>query len=105
MGLTRILVNKGGNLNNVSKTNQVPLIQWVNSQNLNHVRTLLEMGADPNFQDKKLRTSLHHAVNMSNSQADASFEMEELLTNSGAKANISDKKKRTPIFYAFVKIA
>jgi len=46
------------------------------------------MGANPNYQDKDKRASLHYAVNFSNSGADASFEMENLLLQYKADINL-----------------
>ena len=62
------------------------------------------MGANPNYQDKDKRASLHYAVNFSNSGADASFEMENLLLQYKADINLQDKQGRNCIFYAFIKI-
>ena len=64
----------------------------------------MNLGADPNFTDKNKRTALHHAVNCSNSSADASFEMEQALIKHGARADLVDRNNRTPLFYAFVKL-
>ena len=52
----------------------------------------------------KKRSSLHHAINISSSSTDASFDMEELLFEKGAKADIKDIFDRTPLYYCFVKI-
>ena len=60
--------------------------------------------ANPSFPDKFKRTALHHAINSSNSLADASFEMEHLLIKNGANTNAIDIFKRTPLFYAFTKM-
>lgn len=55
----------------------MPLQKWVKNGNLKVVEKFLrDYGADPNFVDNDKRNSLHHAINKSNAQADASFEME-----------------------------
>ena len=51
---------------------------------------LTKYKADPNFRDKHKRTALHHAINSSNSEADASFEMEHLLILNGANTGAID---------------
>jgi hypothetical protein len=43
-------------------------------------------------------------VNKGSGESDTSFEIEEILITRGAKADIVDKRGRTPIFYSFVKI-
>lgn len=53
-----------------------PLIEAVKRKNLKHVEILLKCGADPNMTDKDKRTSLHYAVNVAETSADASFDLE-----------------------------
>ena len=98
------LIKYGANLNVINKKGMTPVIHSVKQNILDNVEKLLELGADPNFRDYVQRTSLHHAVNGSNSNADASFEMESLLLRFGADVNALDNRKRTPLLYAFVKI-
>lgn len=40
---------------------------------------MLEIGSDPNYQDTSKRTALHHALNVTNTDANASFEIEKAL--------------------------
>ena len=68
------LCKLGATPNNLSRDNVVPLSYWVCKQHIENVRTLLKLSANPNFADHNKRTSLHHAVNVSKSSADASFE-------------------------------
>ena len=73
-------------------------------RDLNAVRLLVEHGADPNFRDKFQRTSLHHAFNVADPTANASFELESFLLHKGADLNAIDVRGRTPFHYAFVKL-
>ncbi|CAD8087427.1 unnamed protein product [Paramecium primaurelia] len=99
------LLENGGSINNLNKNNEVPLQKWVKANNIKIVELFLtKYKADPNFRDKYNRTALHHAINTSNSQADASFEMEHLLIMNGANTSLKDFLQRTPLFYAFTKI-
>lgn len=99
-----ILCKANASVNTINKNGQVPLIYWVQQKNLKNVELLLNLGADPNFNDNKSRNALHHAVNKANADTDASFEMEALLLQFGAKINNIDKNGRSPLHYAFVKI-
>jgi ankyrin repeat protein len=103
-GMMEELCKLGGNVNNLNLDNVIPLQLWVKQNNLPNVKTLLALGADPNFIDADARTCLHHAVNVSQSTADASFELEQMLIRGGARANVRDKNGRTPLFFAFIKI-
>ena len=100
----KYLIDAGGNINNLTKNNMVPLLHWVKNGNQSMVQKMIDFGADPNFRDHDLRTALHHAVNLGTGRPDATFEMEDLLIACGSKANIKDKFGRTPLYYAFVKI-
>lgn len=91
-------------MNVLNKNGETPLIVCVKKGQLDNVEALLKAGADPNFRDNKKRTALHHAVNVANTSADASFEMEELLLKFNADINARDDRLRTPLHYAFVKI-
>lgn len=68
------------------------------------ISNLVKNKADINLVDKKMRNCLHHAVNMSSSSADATFETEQLLIELGININQRDCYDRTPLHYAFVKI-
>ncbi|CAK74015.1 unnamed protein product (macronuclear) [Paramecium tetraurelia] len=103
--ILQVLIANGGSLNNLNDSDVVPLQFWVKQNNVKVVGILLtKFKADPNFPDKQKRTALHHAINSSNSQADASFEMEHLLIKNGANTSALDVFKRTPLFYAFTKM-
>jgi len=65
---------------------------------------MLKCGADPNMVDNMQRMAMHHAVNVAETSADASFDLEQLLLNYGAKVNMRDSRGRTPLHYAFTKI-
>ena len=60
--------------------------------------------ANINQIDGKGRNLLHHAINMSSSTADATFDIEQVLIDLGININLRDHRKRTPLHYAFVKM-
>ncbi|CAD8047889.1 unnamed protein product [Paramecium primaurelia] len=98
------LVNLGGLINDINNSNMVPLHKFVSQSDIRAVKSLLQrFKLDPNYQDKYGRTALHYATNFSNPNANASFQMEQILIKSGAKCNILDVYNRTPLFYAFTK--
>jgi ankyrin repeat protein len=84
-----------------------PLLQAVKSRQLQNVITLAENGADPNIQDEDGRTCMHWAINFSQSDADASNEIENTLVSfcrREGNMNMVDERGRTPLHYAFIKI-
>ncbi|CAD8137177.1 unnamed protein product [Paramecium octaurelia] len=98
------LVSLGGKINDVNNSNVVPLHKFVSQSNIKYVKSLVQkFKLDPNYQDMNGRTALHYATNFSNPNANASFQMEQILIKSGAKCNIRDIYNRTPLFYAFTK--
>jgi len=100
-----VLLLKSGALPDLqSKSGDSALKIAVNQKNLKLVEALCEGGADTNLPDLKLRTALHHAFNMAETSADASFDIEAALLEHGANINAKDKRGRTPLHYAFVKI-
>ena len=60
--------------------------------------------ANINQIDGKGRNLLHHAINMSSSTADATFDIEQVLIDVGININLRDQRQRTPLHYAFVKM-
>lgn len=58
------------------------------------VRTFLELGANPNFKNKKDQTSIHFAAEQGN------WDIINLLLNKGANLNAQDKWGQTPLAYA-----
>lgn len=60
--------------------------------------------ANINQIDGKGRNLLHHAINMSSSTADATFDIEQVLIDLGININLRDQRQRTPLHYAFVKM-
>lgn len=69
------------------------------------VELLLKMGADANFTDINGRNSLHHAINVARADSNASFEMERTLISYSADPKQRDNDNRTPLHFAFRKIA
>lgn len=65
---------------------------------------LCSIGAKINILDTNHRNLLHHAVNMSSTTADATFETEQCLIDLGVNINQLDKAGRLPLHYAFTKI-
>jgi ankyrin repeat protein len=101
---TRLLVSKGALLDIQTKDMDSALRNAVNQKFLKLVEVLCEGGANANLPDNKSRTPLHHAFNMAETSADASFDIEAALLEHGADINAKDKRGRTPLHYAFVKI-
>lgn len=62
-------------------------INSIKSNNLEFVEFLLSKGACPNFADNYGRTALHHAVNIADKGANASFDLENLLIKHQANIN------------------
>ena len=62
------------------------------------------LGADINQLDHKQRNLLHFAINNSSVNADATFEIEQLLIDLGVNINQRDYLNRVPLHYAFVKM-
>jgi ankyrin repeat protein len=54
------------------------------------IKKLIGLGADINQVDIKGRNLLHHAVNMSSDDADATFETEQCLIDFGVNINLRD---------------
>ena len=81
-----------------------PLLQAVLNKSLSLVEILLANRANPNLLDENKRNCIHWAINLSNSDADASNEIENCLLSSGGDLNAIDLRGRTPLHYAFVKI-
>lgn len=63
----------------------------------NVVKSLLEVGANPNAQDEQGMTPFHHAI--SQRYPHLIEQALELLRNAGMKADIVDNFGRTPLFY------
>ena len=59
--------------------------------------------ADVNFTDNLHRSPLMHALDVASTDSDASFEMEALLIDSGARINDRDIYGKNALHYAFVK--
>lgn len=98
------LIKSSSLLNVLNQEGKSPLITAVEKKDLKIVRMLLENKADPNFKDNKNRTSLHIAFNLSESTANASFDMESLLLLYKADINAVDIRNRIPLHYSFIKI-
>jgi ankyrin repeat protein len=101
---TKLLVSKGALLDIQTTDMDSALKNAVNQKFLKLVEVLCEGGANPDLPDNKNRTPLHHAFNMAETSADASFDIEAVLLEHGADINAMDRRGRTPLHYAFVKI-
>lgn len=76
----------------------------VNSRNFKEINNLLDAGADINKTDHEYRNLLHHAVNVSQPNTEANFDLERVLIKRGIDMNQKDIRGRTPLSYAFIKI-
>ena len=81
-----------------------PLLQAIKNKHLPIIELLLSHKADPNLKDENDRNCIHWSINLSNTDADASNEIENVLLSSGGDLNAVDNRGRTPLHYAFVKI-
>lgn len=100
----KLMIAKGALPDLQNKKGDSALKSAVNQKNLKLVEALCEGGANTNLPDLKQRTPLHHAFNMAETSADASFDIEGALLEHGANINAKDRRSRTPLHYAFVKI-
>jgi len=98
------LLGKGANINQVDKAGSFALKEACIRTNQPEIEKLVQHGADINKRDHKNRNILHFAINQSSASSDATFEMEQLIISLGVDINCVDKRLRTPLHYAFVKI-
>ncbi|GAM25600.1 hypothetical protein SAMD00019534_087750 [Acytostelium subglobosum LB1] len=70
----------------------------------NPISLLLKNKADPTICDNLKRSALHYCINFSTSDANTSFELEDLLIKHGAQLNAVDYLGRTPLHYCFIKM-
>lgn len=77
----------------VSVAYEFPIVQAAADDDIETVRQLIYQGADVNAKESNASgsTALHFAVENGN------YELVELLLNSGAKVNIRNEEKRTPL--------
>ena len=76
----------------------------VNTWNFTEIDNLVAKGADINQRDDMNWNLLHIAVNASVPNTEANFDLERLLIKKGINMNQKDKRGRTPLTYAFIKI-
>ncbi len=98
------LLKIGANVNTNDKQGNFALKYVVTRNDVARTKQLLGYKADPNKRDRELRSVLHIAINNSSPRIDSTSEMEALLMDSGADVNAVDKRGRTPLHYAFVKM-
>lgn len=102
--LANKLLDMGANINQMDQGGLFALKYALIRRQDDEIKRLVSKGANINQIDNKGRNLLHHAVNMSSSTADATFETEQTLIDLGIAVNLRDNKGRVPLHYAFVKI-
>ncbi len=98
------LLQYKANVNAQDSKGNFPLLQAIKNKSLALVELLIKNHANPNLTDENKRNCIHWAINLSNADADASNEIENVLLSSGGNINALDNRNRTPLHYAFVKI-
>lgn len=101
--LMNLLAEYKANFNILNKVGETPLLIAL-KQSLGDIEAVLKLGADPNFTDQMGRNALHHAINNNREDVDTTFQVEKLLIRYKVDINAIDKRGRTPLHYAFVKI-
>jgi ankyrin repeat protein/predicted DNA-binding WGR domain protein len=99
-----VLLRYRANVNCQDVDGNYPLLQAIKNKHLTTIELLIRHKANPNLFDANRRNSIHWAINLSNVDADASNEIENVLLSSGGDLNAVDARGRTPLHYAFVKI-
>ncbi|MCM3872010.1 MAG: ankyrin repeat domain-containing protein [Pyrinomonadaceae bacterium] len=92
--MAELLVSFGANIDPVIH-NETPLLQLVKSKRLQHLKWLIDHGANINFQDQTGYSALHYAVTKNYNRA----QIQELL-RSGAKPTQKSKNGDSPISLA-----
>ena len=99
-----LLLRYHANVNCQDVDGNYPLLQAIKNKHLTTIELLIKHSADPNLVDVNRRNSIHWSINLSNTDADASNEIENVLLSCGGDLNAVDARGRTPLHYAFVKI-
>ncbi len=99
-----VLLRYNANVNCQDVDGNYPLLQAIKNRHLTTIELLIKHKANPNLVDANLRNSIHWSINLSNVDADASNEIENVLLSCGGDLNAVDARGRTPLHYAFVKI-
>lgn len=100
-----MLLGLGANVNQMDSYGLYALKYAMIRRNSDEIQKLvMTFRANINQIDGKGRNLLHHAINMSSSTADATFDIEQVLIDLGININLRDHRKRTPLHYAFVKM-
>jgi hypothetical protein len=113
---TKILLERGANVNIQSKTGETALMFAVKGGFLKKVlffpvigpykdaaKLLIAKGADVNLQETNGKTALMHAagaLNNTGNDYDSYTEMMEILIDKGAKVDMEDKDKNTALYWA-----
>lgn len=100
----KMLLSYGADVNHMDKKGNFAMKHAVSRRQMDHVKFLIEKGADIMMKDLYNRNLLHIAVNHSSTSANADIKLEKLLISKGVGLNDVDLRGRTPLHYAFVKI-
>ena len=84
------LIKQGADVNHMNKKGDFALKMSVNRRDFKEISNLVDNGADINKKDHKMRTLLHHAVNVSQPTTEANFDLEKVLIKKGIDMNTQD---------------
>ncbi|MCL2181327.1 MAG: ankyrin repeat domain-containing protein [Treponema sp.] len=97
--LLRFLCKNGADVNERSGDNSLPLINAVHNRNIPAVKTLLELGADPNLAEEYAPIFWALSENNDIDKENSAVEIVKLLVKHNAKVNIT-RNGQTPLLIA-----
>lgn len=90
--VSRLLLDRGANVNELARQHEFPLRAAVTSftRNTEFIRYLLDLGADPNAQEGRSNTALNAACDITHGGEEQSVEVIKLLIDHGADVSIKE---------------